>query len=655
MRLKIIPHPRSVRRLPGWYTLPPNARLSIQDNLIRLEEAQWLADRLADFVTWQGENLPGAATVLERFRAGAATAPAVHVHRKNFPPGQGGAYKLNIRRHGIEIEYASIVSFYDAVATLRQLFREYGRCLPCMEILDWPDFMRRGVMLDVSRGRVPKLETLLDLVERLADFKINELQLYTEHTFAYRNYESAGRDWGALTAEEMLKLNNRCQQLGIDLVPNQNSFGHLRYLLEHPKLRKLAEVSAPYEGSTGDFLRYPTTLAPSHQGSIKLLRELYTELLRNFSSDYFNVGCDETWDLGLGQSKSLCQRKGKGRVYLDFVTQVHREARECGRWMMMWGDILLNYPELIKELPGDVVLLNWGYEANHPFDKQAATFAKAGRTFYVCPGTSTWMSLLGRHENAFANLRAAAKAGCKHGAMGYLNCDWGDGGHPQPLAVSWPLYAAGAALSWCADSYDEKLLVPVLSRDIYHDPTQRIAKAALALGYAHRKFGYQETNITPFGAVIAAPEPHTRELFCRSGLKLYARIASSKVRGALAEVVKCRKRVSRAKPTTKAGRTLKLELDLAARMAEQSCHIMLWQQALATGDKSTARKLAHAGVAALRKLERDFNAYWPTRNKATPAKCSAFLKWRVNDYRRSKLHFPPEQARLVVKKTYAAE
>ena len=57
--------------------------------------------------------------------------------------------------------------------------REYGHKLPCLKIRDWPDFARRGVMLDISRGRVPKLETLLDLAEKLADFKINELQLYT--------------------------------------------------------------------------------------------------------------------------------------------------------------------------------------------------------------------------------------------------------------------------------------------------------------------------------------------------------------------------------------------------------------------------------------------------------------------------------------------
>src|SRR5437763_12565559 len=157
-------------------------------------------------------------------------------------------------------------------------------------------------MLDVSRGRVPNIETLLHLVAVLAGFKINEFQLYTEHTFAYRNYRPVWSGWGALTGSEVRKLDARCRELGIDLVPNQNSFGHLRYWLEYPPLKKLAEVARPYESADGMYLRYPATLAPSHPGTLPFLRGLYDELLPNFFSPHFNVGCDETWDLGRGQS-----------------------------------------------------------------------------------------------------------------------------------------------------------------------------------------------------------------------------------------------------------------------------------------------------------------------------------------------------------------
>ena len=96
-----------------------------------------------------------------------------------------------------------------------------------------------------------------------------------------------------------------------------------------------------------------------------------------------------------------------------------------------------------------MIALDWGYEPEHPFEREAGLFAKSKLPFYVCPGTSAWMSLIGRHDHGLANLREAAEAGRKHGAIGYLNTDWGDGGHPQPLAVSYLPYLLGAALSWC--------------------------------------------------------------------------------------------------------------------------------------------------------------------------------------------------------------
>ncbi|MBW8863325.1 MAG: family 20 glycosylhydrolase, partial [Verrucomicrobia bacterium] len=232
---------------------------------------------------------------------------AIKVIRGNSAPKHSEGYALTISKKGAEISFRETSGLRAASATLRQLLLEYGRHLPCLRIRDWPDFTRRGVMLDISRGRVPKLETLLDLAEKLSDLKINELQLYTEHTFAYRKYKSIWQSWGALTGKEIQALDARCRELGIDLVPNQNSFGHLRYFLADPRLKKLGELSRPYEAETGDFLRRPTTLAPNHPGTLPFIRGLYDELLPNFSSKYFNIGGDETWDLGKGQSKKLCE------------------------------------------------------------------------------------------------------------------------------------------------------------------------------------------------------------------------------------------------------------------------------------------------------------------------------------------------------------
>jgi hypothetical protein len=357
----------------------------------------------------------------------------------------------------------------------------------------------------------------------------------------------------------------------------------------------------------------------------------------------------------MGQSRRLCEARGKGRVYLDFLKKIHEEICSRGKQMMFWGDIILHYPELIRELPRDLIALNWGYEANHPFGREAALFAKAKIPFYVCPGTATWMTLIGRHDTAFANLRLGAEAGRRHGALGYLNTDWGDGGHPQPLAVSYLPYLAGASLSWCAKSFDEALLAPVLNRDIFRDPTERMGRAAYALGFAHRKLNYFAMNVTPLGAVIAAPRPATRELACRDGLKYYARIALKDVQSALDEIEDQRRILYRARPATRSSDILAVELDMAARMAAQSCKIMLWQQALVARKSARAKALARSGIRELRQLDEDFRAYWPLRNKGAADKCAPFLRWRADDYQRAKLHFSPEVARTIAKRSYAAE
>jgi hexosaminidase len=631
--LNILPRPRELKRGSGFSLLPTRAVLQLEPSL-PAEIARTIRNRIQ---RWSAGLRPGTL----RFetsspRTRRRNSANIRVVRNNSAPDHAEGYALTIDGDGVLIQYRHVPGLHAAIATLRQLLREYSRRLPHLKIRDWPDFSRRGVMLDISRGRVPKLETLIELVEHLADFKINEFQLYTEHTFAYRHYRSVWRKWGALTAAEIQKLDARCRELGIELVPNQNSFGHARYWLAHPPLQRLAEISAPYEAESGDFLRYPSTLAPTHPGTLRFLRGLYDELLPNFTSRFFNVGCDETWDLGRGQSRRVCERKGKGRVYLEFLKQIHREVSVRGRRMMFWGDIILHYPELISQLPKGVIALNWGYEAAHPFDREARRFAQSGRAFYVCPGTSSWMTLIGRHDNALKNLRRAAHAGRKHGAIGYLITDWGDGGHPQPLAVSYLPYLAGAALSWCANNFDARQVAAVLDRDVFRDRTERTAKVAAALGLAHRKFKCLLPNATPFGIVIAAPPPELRELFCRDGLKCYAQISPKRIRAALAEVNRHIHSLQRAgrRSSSTAAEILRRELELAARMAAQSCKFMLWQHALADGKKSAARQLAKTALRELRQLEREFKAYWPSRNKGSTEKSTPFFRWRRENYRR---------------------
>ena len=297
-------------------------------------------------------------------------------------------------------------------------------------------FEHRAYMLDVSRDRVPTMRTLRQLIDLLAEYRYNQLQLYTEHTFAYSRHRAVWEEADPLTPEEVRKLDAYAAMQGIELVANQNCFGHMERWLTHPAYNGLAKF--PKGGAItpwGTVKKFPTTLDPANPGSLELVEGLLDELLPNFTSPLVNVGCDETFEID------------DPRAYLSFVLKVFDAVRRRGKRPMFWGDIVLRHPELIAELPKDVVALDWGYEANHPFDRECAAFRQAGLEFYVCPGTSSWRSLAGRVENMRENLEAAERAGRLNGAKGYMVTDWGDEGHWQPLAASLPGLVLGGSFA----------------------------------------------------------------------------------------------------------------------------------------------------------------------------------------------------------------
>ena len=225
---------------------------------------------------------------------------------------------------------------------------------------------------------------------------------------------------------------------------------------------------------------------PGDAGSIKLVEDIFDEVLPHYSSALFNVGCDETVDLGAGASKADVEARGVGRVYLDFLLKIYALVKKHDRVMQFWGDIIMEHPELVPDLPRDAVAMEWGYEFDHPFADHGAKFAASGIQFYVVPGTSTWNSLGGRTENAIGNLLNAAENGLGHGAIGFLNTDWGDNGHLQPLPVSYLPYAYGAAVSWCVSQNRDTDIALSTSMHLFGDPSGDAGKFAYDLGNVYQ-------------------------------------------------------------------------------------------------------------------------------------------------------------------------
>lgn len=420
-------------------------------------------------------------------------------------------YKLAVKPDGIEITASDPAGAFYAACTLSQIIRQQSAvstqppengqsaicnlqsAIPCLSASDAPDFPVRGVMLDISRDKVPTMDTLYHLVNLFADWKINQLQLYTEHTFAYLAHPTVWESASPMTGEQIMELDAYCRSRFIELVPNQNSFGHMERWLKNDKYRPMAE--APYGCDTvwGHF-DHPFSLCPGDRRVLPFVRGLFDELLPHFTSGMFNVGLDETVDLGRGRSERVCRERGVGRVYLDFLLQIYRLVAERERTMQFWGDIIIKHPELIPELPKDAVALEWGYEADHPFSDHGRQFGESGIEFYVCPGTSSWNTLAGRTDNCLGNIVNAARNGHASGAVGLLNTDWGDNGHWQPLSVSYLGFMAGAMAGWNAKADVRKTIGQDLSLHAFGDPTGVSGKAFHDLGDVYLCFAKKTFN-----------------------------------------------------------------------------------------------------------------------------------------------------------------
>ena len=545
----LIPRPRNLQRLEGTYS-PRSSQFvwlsgSFTTELLRI--GHLVKDALV-----QAGLSPSLTASKSRDAAGNTATITVDPQRVRNPQG----YQLSVLPDSIELVGHDAPGLYYGAMTLRQLARQSGETggVPCMVVEDWPDFLNRGVMLDISRDRVPKMDTLYMLVDLLSELKVNQLQLYTEHTYAYRNHSEVWGDASPMTAEQILNLDAYCQERFVELVPNQNSFGHLERWLAKPSYQDLAENPDSPK---------PRALNPMDPRSISLIAEMYEELLPHFASTQFNVGCDEV-PLGEGRSREAVGKYGTGRVYLDFLLKIHELVRGHGRNMQFWGDIVLHYPNLIRELPDNVIALEWGYEANHPFDANAKTYADAGVPFYVCPGTSSWGSVAGRTDNARANIRRAAEAGLQHGAVGFLNADWGDYGHWQQLPVAYLGYSYGAAVSWYAFGNKDIDLPRALDVHVFRDSAGMMGRAVYDMGNSYQHPGVVPRNGSVLHHLLLR-NPESEQHISQLTVDALDRTET--------HIVSALNSVARAKMAGPEGQRVATEMRHVAGVLRHACHI----------------------------------------------------------------------------------
>jgi hypothetical protein len=389
-------------------------------------------------------------------------------------------YVLDVAPQQIVLAATTHAGLFYGMQTLRQLLRPDGR-IPALRIRDWPAMRYRGISDDISRGPVPTLEYMKKQIRTLAEYKMNMLSLYMEHTFDYTGHPLIGPKGAALTAAEVRELVAYAKNYYIDLVPEQQAFGHMHHVLKHERYSDLAETPHGH------------VLAPVNEDVYKFIGELYAELVPLFPSPFLHIGCDETFELGQGKSKERAKEIGLGNVYLNHMQRVRDLLKPYGKRLMFWGDIALHYKDLLEKFPKDLVVMNWRYSAPDSFDSYLKPFKDAGLDQFVCPGVSNWNHIFPNIKNAIKNIRNFVRDGQRYGAIGMMNTTWDDDGEAL-FEHTWYGIVFGAACAWQEGETSIEDFEAKFDWAFYRNEGNEFTKAINNLGKIHDVLNLQQNT-----------------------------------------------------------------------------------------------------------------------------------------------------------------
>ena len=436
----ILPTPQQVEFTEGYFTWDDNVVLTYDASDAEINQIVTLFRNDLDQIS--GKKVQFSRGVIK----GKKFIELIKTDHLGVSENEDQAYRLTVNNNFIRMEATTNTGLFYATQSLKQLFRysflsNKGEIvIPCMTITDWPNFKIRAWQDDISRGPIVSMDYLKRLIPQLAECKLNAFSLYTEHTFKTKCHpDIAPTD--AFTAEEIKELEEFCRPYHIQIIGNQQCFGHFEEILRNPFYSHLADTK--------------WNLNPAKEETYQFLEDHLREVARAYKSPYFNINCDETESLGQGYAKAHVDSIGAENVYYQYINRVNRMLRPYRKRVMMWGDIADQHPEILDNLDKDIFLIAWSYVDIDSFDDFLQPYVKSGRNYFVAPGVSLSERVWPKHYEFKKNITNLCRDGYRNGALGVINTCWDDFGESLINSALYGL-ALGAEMSWNATTHQER-------------------------------------------------------------------------------------------------------------------------------------------------------------------------------------------------------
>lgn len=370
------------------------------------------------------------------------------------PQMKAEGYFLDADANGVVIIAESEKGLFYGMMSLLQVLREEKKTIivPGMTIVDFPAQKIRGITDDISRGQISTVENFKKVIRFCARYKMNVYSPYIEDVFAFKNHPLIGKDRSPLTAAECKELDAYAKQYHVELIPIFETLGHWENILIRPEYAKYAEFPGAQTVNVSDEKVYA------------MLDEMIGEIAACFSSPYFNIAADESWDVGLGVNKERVKKSDLATVHAEHYKRIFDIVKKHGKKVMMYGDILLDQPAIMQKIPKDVVMVDWHYGANLDYTSPE-TFKAAGFPYVVSPAVWNFTGPFPNYIVTFLNIEHLNRDGYRNGSLGILCSNWNDFGGEALRELNYYGYAWNAQCAWNPEQTDQTEFDRLFFRD----------------------------------------------------------------------------------------------------------------------------------------------------------------------------------------------
>lgn len=281
------------------------------------------------------------------------------------------------------------------------------------------NFKYRGFHVDL-RHEVMTIGALKQFATTLAGMNINTILMEYEATFPYQKHATiCSKD--AYSRADISDFVAHCKGLEIEVIPMQQNFGHVEYILRHDRYNSLSENRADI-----------SQVCPLKDSACMVLfDELFSDLMSLHDSQFFHIGGDETYLLGQCKDCSAKALKdGKSKLFVDYMKQICDLVIRHGKTPVMWADIILKYPEAIDQLPKQTIFVDWNYGWAIDHFGDVESLIKKGAKFWGAPAIRSspddrYVTAWSKH---FENQRDFIPHCRKLGYQGIIMTSWSTSG-----------------------------------------------------------------------------------------------------------------------------------------------------------------------------------------------------------------------------------